>query len=954
MGYSDHILITDIGSTTTKGLLIGVKNGGYGFVADAEVPTTVEKPEEDVKIGVREVCNVLGNKAGIDLLDPEGKILIPYFSTSSAGGGLQILVFGLSSTDTGRAAQMAAYGSGGIILNTFTIDDSIPAVEKIRLIRELHPDIILMAGGIDGGAISGVVRLAEILAISDPAPKFRTSDKIPLVFCGNIEARDYVKQILDDVFELHIIDNLRPDLLTTNIAPAKAKIHDLFMENVMERAPGYDELKGWCEDVIIPTPEGIENILHLYQEKHGRNVLVADMGGATTDIFTNINSEYSRTVAANIGMSYSISNIIAERGIKSIMKHLPESYDTDSIRDYIGNKTLNPTYLPKRDCEIRTEQSAAIEGIAFAWELHKKLNFKYAKIGFLDKRKLSTFFDPFEQVYRTNNNNNDKSFFQLSDVDTIIGAGGVLSNAENKNDILWMLTEGFKPSGITKIAVDRGFKSPHMGVLSNTNPELALELFEDVCLEEIGYVVAPNGKVKKGRTALTVRDEKYHREYSVAGGQALFIPEGGNLVLELDPKLTLPGHEVTVLNTELPVLIDSRGRGKNTLDIPLAKSGIEEFAFSDGAFSTDIAHIAPDIYHGEYSFERRLPHEGKTFVGIGDRVKPDTVIGENRYAPPRIYIIDLNKRVGYDKGLTSEDFDNGILVNVGDRIKIGQRIFRAPIGLFGLDFYFESPIRGEIIRIEPNGVIIVREIQDYDGRPKTINVAEELNEKPRNIRGHLKYGVGDFVEKGQSLIKQSGKPFDLAKSPATGVITEINPDVGTVTVQYDTTPVSLHAFVSGTVSELKENLSATITGEGTMLYGAIGFGGENSGPIDFVSEKSEIGNDSTGKVLISFDPIDESYLRSAREAGVRGIIAPSLHNSDWVRFYGGELGVVITGDESIPFTLILTEGFGEAVMNDEYRGLLEGKKGKLASLSGRTQIRAGVTRPVVVFAKGKR
>ncbi|MCP4229518.1 MAG: hypothetical protein GY771_05160 [bacterium] len=949
MDNESHILITDIGSTTTKGLLIGVNNGDCGFVADVEVPTTVEKPNEDVKIGVREVCRALGKKAGLELLDADGEVAIPYFSTSSAGGGLQILVFGLSSTDTGRVAKMAAYGSGGIILETFTIDDGVPAVEKIRLIRELHPDIILMAGGIDGGAISGVVRLAEVLSISDPTPKFRTSKKIPLVFCGNVEARPYVEQILDDVFDIHIIDNLRPDLLTTNIAPAKEKIHDLFMSNVMERAPGYDKLRGWCKDAIIPTPEGIENILRLYKEEYGRNVLIVDMGGATTDIFTNIAGEYSRTVAANIGMSYSLTNILAECGLEKITRHLPDTYSEDNVRDYIANKTLNPTYRPKYESEKRTEQAAAIEGISFAWELHKKLNFEYAKIGFLDKRKLAKNFDPFEQVYRRNNDEN--TFFQLSDIDLVIGAGGVLSNAERETDILWILADAFKPSGITKIAVDRVFKSPHMGVLSNTNPELALEMFESECLEDIGYVVAPTGKVRAGRRAMAARDEKKGEEYVVEGGQAIYLPEGGELTFDVEPKLSLPGCNEAALTTELPVLIDCRGRGENSVVRPLTDSNIEEFYFPAGVFATDVKHEAAEIYRGEYAFERKLPHEGKVFVEVGDAVKPDTVIGENRYAPPRIYIIDLNKRIGYDKKFKSEDFDEGILVKEGDAVTMGQRLFKTPIGLLGFGFYFDSPVRGRVIRIEPNGIIIMREIQDYDDRPKTLDVAKELGVKPRHLRGHLKYDVGDFVEKGQVMVKPTGKSYDVGRSPATGVITEINTETGTVTVQYDTTPVPLYAFVNGVVTEVKKNLSATISGNGTMLYGAIGFGSENNGAIEIVNGTLLTDKDVEGKTLVSFDPIDRGFLVIAKDNGANGVIAPSLYNRDWVAFYGGELGVIVTGDEDIPFTLVLTEGFGRIEMNADYRSLLKKNKGKMASLSGRTQIRAGVTRPTVILSE---
>jgi len=85
----------------------------------------------------------------------------------------------------------------------------------------------------------------------------------------------------------------------------------------------------------------------------------------------------------------------------------------------------------------------------------------------------------------------------------------------------------------------------------------------------------------------------------------------------------------------------------------------------------------------------------------------------------------------------------------------------------------------------------------------------------------------------------------------------------------------------------------------------------------------------------------------AATSGVKGIIAPSLNNSEWVSFYGQEIGVALTGDEKIPFTLILTEGFGSMEMRKEHLEFFRNYNGKTVSLSGRTQIRAGVTRPKI-------
>jgi len=942
------ILVTDVGSTTTKALLIAREGDKFRFAGELEVPTTVEKPAEDVKIGVLESVRGLEQKTGTTLL-ADGKIAIPYLTTSSAGGGLQILVFGLSALETGRAAQMTAYGAGGVILRTFTIDDQIPAVDKMRLIRELHPDLILMAGGVDGGAISGVVRLAELLSLADPEPKFRLSERIPLVFCGNVDARGFVTRVLEGNFELYITDNIRPSMTELATEPAKRKVHELFMENVMERAPGYAELKNWVAADIMPTPAGVENILRLYGEKLSQNILMVDMGGATTDIFSNIGGAYHRTVAANIGMSYSVSNVLAEVGIERIMRHLPGGFTETEVRDYISGKMLNPTYVPGQACERVLEQAAAIEGINLAWEQHKDMNFKVSRIGRLDRRRLRKDVNKFEELFYLN----EERYFQLSDIDLIIGAGGVLSHADRVEEVLWMLAEGFRPSGITKLAVDRHFKSPHLGVLAKLDAEVALDLFKGECLQEIGYVVAPVGKLHPKRLALTIKDARGSKAYALKGGELLYLPQGGELEILLEKGLCIRNNlERFELKTSLPVLFDCRGRGEKLLGVPLACSGIEEFSPAAGTFKTEVRKEAAEISAGTYKIQRRLPYEGEIFVKPGQEVKPDDIIGENRFGPPKLYIIDMQRVVGYDKPLSEEDFLEGLKVKIGDTVKLGQNIFHfKPKGALQIPYNYQSPIRGIVTGIEQaSKMIIMREIQDYDGRPHVVDVAGKLDIKPGHIKAYMKFQEGDFIEIGRIIAQNTSQGrFLVAKATSTGMLKKIDTKKGTVTIQYHITPIPLRSFVSGKVSRVKENLGVEITGQGTTLYGIIGFGGEASGKILLSSREPD--SSAKAKIVVTFNPVDEAFLRKAAEAGVAGLIAPSIHNADWVRFYGEEIGVALTGDEQIPFTLILTEGFGRFAMNERYRSFFEAATGKLASLSGRTQIRAGVTRPTVIVSE---
>ena len=946
---SKHILVTDVGSTTTKALLIARKGERYHFAGELEVPTTVEKPTEDVKIGVLEAVKGVEQKTGTRLLKA-GKISVPYVTTSSAGGGLQILVFGLSAVETGRAAEMTAYGAGGVILRTFTIDDQIPAVDKMRLIRELHPDLILMAGGIDGGAIAGVVRLAELLSLADPEPKFRLSERIPLVFCGNVDARGFVRNVLEQNFELFITPNIRPSMTELATEPAKRKVHELFMENVMERAPGYAGLKNWVATDIMPTPAGVENILRLYGGQAKQNVVMVDMGGATTDIFSNVSGEYRRTVAANIGMSYSISNTMAEAGVNSIMRHLPEGFAETEVRDYISNKMLNPTYVPQHACERVVEQSTAIEGINWAWAQHLEMNFKISRIGRLDKRRLRKDVNKFEEVFYLN----EEKYFQLSDIDLIIGAGGVLSHADRAEEVLWMLAEGFKPSGITKLAVDRGFKSPHLGVLAKLDEATALELFKSQCLEEIGYIVAPVGKLHPKRLALTIKDARGHKAYALKGGELLYLPQGGELEILLEKGLCIRNNlERFELKTSLPVLFDCRGRDEPLLGVPLSKSGIKVFLPPEEGFKTQVRKAIPEISAGEYRIERRLPYEGEIFVKKGEEVKPDDVIGENRFGPPKLYIIDIQRLIGYDKKLDEKAFLAGVMVKVGDQVRTGQKIFKAKsAGAWGIPFYCQSPVRGRVTQIEASGkMIIMREIQDYDGKPHVVDVAKKLDIKPGHIKAYVKFQEGDFVEADRFLAqKATTEGFRIVKPPATGTLKKIDTKKGTVTIQYEIEPIGLRSFVKGKVSKIKENLAAEITGSGTMLYGIIGFGGESSGKIALLRNTNDLNYSHKERIVVAFKPIDEGFLRRAAEFDVAGIVAPSIHNEDWVRFWGEEIGVALTGDEQIPFVLILTEGFGEYEMNDSYRRFFESAQGKLTSLSGRTQIRAGVTRPTVIVS----
>jgi hypothetical protein len=190
--------------------------------------------------------------------------------------------------------------------------------------------------------------------------------------------------------------------------------------------------------------------------------------------------------------------------------------------------------------------------------------------------------------------------------------------------------------------------------------------------------------------------------------------------------------------------------------------------------------------------------------------------------------------------------------------------------------------------------------------------------------------------------------YKSVKSPSTGFITDIDKETGEITIQYKSKPYLMHSFVNGMVASIEEGLSVDIEVEGASADCVIGFGGENHGELKIAD--GILDDTFENKIAVFFQPISLDTLKLAKNYNVKGIIAASIDNKDWVDFYGEEIGVALTGKERIDFTLLITEGFGKVRMNNDYVEFFKEMQGKVASVNGRTQIRAGVIRPQVIVS----
>jgi len=572
----EYVLVTDVGSTTTKARLFHKKGEEWRFLVAGEAPTTVEAPYEDVTMGVRNAVREVEEVTGQRILSPDGSgIVVPYdgergvdlyCTTSSAGGGLQMMVVGLISSMTAESANRAALGAGAIVMDILAEDDGREPFQKIKQIRSLRPDMILLAGGTDGGAIEQVLSIAELIKASEPKARLGASYKLPFVYAGNKDLRSHITEMIGDSFALDIVDNIRPVLEMENTDPARTAIHELFMEHVMSHAPGYSKLMTWTDVDIMPTPAGEGLAIQLIANTYKQNTLGVGLGGATTNVYSIVDGKFVRSVSANLGMSYSICNVLKEATMENIMRWIPFDVDPDVLGSQLSNKMIRPTTIPQTLKDLIIEHAVAREALRLGLNHHRSIATRLKGVQL--KRTISDMFD--QEVAQ--------SYIDMMKIEIIAGTGGLLSHAPRRAQSLIILTDSFQPEGITRIYQDSVFMMPHLGVFSTVYPEAAWEIFDKDCLVRLGTVIAPRGTAAEGQEVMHVEMEMPDgstREETVKFGDILQIPlpigsEANVTIIPNKGFYIWEGHEKEytgkILGGEAGVILDGRGR---PLEIPV-------------------------------------------------------------------------------------------------------------------------------------------------------------------------------------------------------------------------------------------------------------------------------------------------------------------------------------------------------------------------------------------------
>lgn len=455
----DGILLIDFGSTYTKLTAVDLKN--EEIIGTAKALTTVES---DIMVGFEKAYEILESELiGLNIN------YIDKFACSSAAGGLKMIAIGLVPELTAEAAKRAALGAGAKILGVYSYELTRTEIKEIV---EIKPDIILLAGGTDGGNKACIIHNAKLIATH--------LKEVPIVVAGNKNARDEIEDIfIESGVYYRATENVMPRFSEINVEPAREVIREIFMAKIIE-AKGMKKVESLINGILMPTPAAVLKAAQIFcdgsdKEEGIGELIVVDIGGATTDVHSigsgdptkagvtlrGLCEPYAkRTVEGDLGMRVSSESLWETAGTRRIKKFIPDTpFDIEARCKHLQNNNFE---VPITKDEIDFDEAMAMAATEIAMERH---------VG-----RVETLYNPMGVVY-------SQVGKDLLEAKWIIGTGGVLVHSEKPKEILNAGLFNSEDSSYLKpirpgILIDKSYILSAMGLLSEKYPDITVRIMK--------------------------------------------------------------------------------------------------------------------------------------------------------------------------------------------------------------------------------------------------------------------------------------------------------------------------------------------------------------------------------------------------------------------------------------------------------------------------------------------
>lgn len=583
------ILFADVGAAATKLGLIDLVAGQYRIIGTTRTPTTAGAPHYDVMVGVRQAVLQLQALTGKRLLDRQNALIRParadgdgvdaFTAVTSAAMPLRTVVIGLSRDYSVTGAERAVNSTYAIVDHTIAVDEesgrwgttaqdgraggASASVEKLAILRA---DVIVMVGGIDGGAVAPLREMANIVAAVGAATD--ESQRPLVVFAGNRQARGQVAERIGSLMEIRMVENVLPALDRLNPGPLQAELENIYRQRQVEKIPGLHKLAAWTERGVMTGTDAYTRVAEYLARKYQLRVLALDLGAGATSLIVTDGKQLKRNIVEEWNMGHGLEALIDSAGIENIMRWLPASFEETDVHAQLLNQAIHPTATPTRWHDLTVLNAAGREllsRVAQTWQ--------------------------------------DDPVLSLMDSDLVLLGGAPVARGSKPSALLLMLLDALDVRGIFSVAADNFGLAPALGAVAVVNPEAAAQALESDCLVTWGTVFVPQVAPRAGEpVVLNVRVQPARGgrlEAEVKLGSLELIPLGegekaeveirGGRGVQWSKSMNVSGSvKSNVFKREVQggsagLLIDGRGRPLPMPDNPQLRDKMQEWMWEAGA-----------------------------------------------------------------------------------------------------------------------------------------------------------------------------------------------------------------------------------------------------------------------------------------------------------------------------------------------------------------------------------
>ncbi len=545
----ESILAVDIGNIHTRAALFDVVEGEYRFLATACVPSTADAPWHDAAEAVRQAVESLEKVTGRTFLTHQRLLILPADSegngidglviTASAGEPLKTALVGLLDEVSLQSARRLAESAPTNVVETIHLHDRRRFEEQMDVLLRAQPDLVIVAGGVDGGAGRSVLRLVEAVGLA--AYRMPEEKRPAILYVGNSALTQEIESSLKPYTRLlKTAPNIRPSLDEEDLEPARRALAEVCAQSRRSTLRGMEELFQWSGGHMLPTSYAETRLVRFLSQTLGaeRSILAVDLGASNTSILLG-RSGQAFTQVLPMGLGEPLPRLFNQVTVEEILRWSPYDLPAHRVMDLAYQKALYPQSIPA------TQEEMILE-LAFVREI-LRLGVRQLRQRYPDVLSPLPFFE-------------------------MILVGGAALTHSHFGAALLAVLDAIQPAGLTSILLDPNGLLPMLGAIAERNSLLPVHVLESNAFINLGTVVSVVASGAYGtpilRAQITYENGTEARLEIRHGNLELIpLPAGETARLSLQPARNVDiglgrgrSGTFTITGGTLGVIIDARGR----------------------------------------------------------------------------------------------------------------------------------------------------------------------------------------------------------------------------------------------------------------------------------------------------------------------------------------------------------------------------------------------------------